>query len=190
MSTESLLHARSESKCELCGATENLSVMEVPPHSGGGADHCVLVCGVCSSQIQNPDEVDVHHWRCLSDSMWNQEPAVQVMVWRMLNGLSAESWARDLMEMLYLDEETTAWAQSGVHGAGGLKHVDSNGTQLQAGDTVTLIKSLKVKGGNFTAKRGEVVRGISLDPDNAEHIEGRVNGQHIVILTKYVKKSN
>ena len=61
---------------------------------------------------------------------------------------------------------------------------------LAAGDSVTLIKDLVVKGAGFTAKRGTAVRGISLVPDNAEQIEGRVEGQRIVILTKFVKKSN
>jgi len=61
---------------------------------------------------------------------------------------------------------------------------------IEAGDAVTLIKDLNVKGGNFTAKRGTVVRGVSLVADNPEHIEGRVNGQLIVILTKFVKKTN
>ena len=60
---------------------------------------------------------------------------------------------------------------------------------LEAGDTVVLIKTLDVKGSNFSAKRGTAVRKISLVADNPEHIEGRVNGQQIVILTKYVKKS-
>jgi protein PhnA len=59
----------------------------------------------------------------------------------------------------------------------------------ESGDTVTLIKDLNVKGAGFTAKRGTAVRNISLVPDNPEHIEGRVNGQQIVILTKFVKKS-
>jgi uncharacterized Zn ribbon protein len=49
---------------------------------------------------------------------------------------SAEHWAQDLLEQLYLDEETQTWAEAGIE------------------------------------------------------IEGRVNGQQIVILTKYVKKSN
>ena len=70
-----------------------------------------------------------------------------------------------------------------------VKHVDSNGVVLEVGDTVTLIKDLDVKGANFTAKRGTAVRGISLVADNPEHIEGRVNGQQIVILTKFVKKN-
>jgi len=53
---------------------------------------------------------------------------------------------------------------------------------------VVLIKDLKVKGAGFTAKRGTAVRNISLVHDNAEHIEGKINGQKIVILTQYVKK--
>jgi len=125
--------------------------------------------------------------------MWSQVPAVQVVVWRMLNQLSAEGWPRDLLEMLYLDEETQAWAEA--MGAGDepkntIIHVDGNGAVLEAGDSVTLIKDLNVKGANFTAKRGTVVKGISLVSDNPEHIEGRISGQRIVILTKFVKKAN
>ena len=67
-----------------------------------------------------------------------------------------------------------------------IKHVDSNGSVLKAGDTVVLIKDLNVKGAGFTAKRGTAVRRISLVHDNPEHIEGRVEGQQIVILTKFV----
>jgi protein PhnA len=137
--------------------------------------------------------MDVNHWRCLNDSMWNQTPAVQVMAWRMLTRLRAEGWPQDLLDMLYLDDDTLAWAQATGEGASNddtVKHLDSNGAVLEAGDTVTLIKDLNVKGANFTAKRGTAVRGISLVADNPQHIEGRVNGQQIVILTKFVKKSN
>ena len=193
MSTEKALHARSESKCELCGATESLGVYEVPPNSDGSADECALICETCREQIENPEKVDVHHWRCLNESMQSQVPAVQVTVWRMLKRLSAEGWPQDLLDMLYLDEDTQAWAQATGEGKSdevAVKHVDGNGTVLNAGDTITLIKDLNVKGAGFTAKRGAVVRGISLVPDNPEHIEGRVNGQQIVILTKFVKKSS
>jgi protein PhnA len=125
--------------------------------------------------------------------MWSQVPAVQVMAWRMLSRLRAEGWPQDLLDMLYLDEDTLAWAQATGEGRSDedvVKHLDSNGAVLEAGDTVTLIKDLNVKGANFTAKRGTAVRGISLVADNPEHIEGRVNGQQIVILTKFVRKSN
>ena len=193
MSTEKALLARSESKCELCGATETLGVYEVPPISNGSVDECALICETCREQIENPEKVDIHHWRCLNDSMWSQVPAVQVMAWRMLKRLSTEGWPQDLLDMLYLDEGTQAWAEATGEWKSDedtVKHVDSNGAVLEAGDTVTLIKDLNVKGANFTAKRGTVVRGISLVEDNPEHIEGRVNGQQIVILTKFVKKAN
>ena len=193
MSIEKALHARSESKCELCGAIDNLSVYEVPPSTNGSADESVLLCETCREQIENPEKVDINHWRCLNDSMWSQIPAVQVMAWRMLTRLRAEGWPQELLDMLYLDDDTLAWAKATGEGKSDedvVKHLDSNGAVLEAGDTVTLIKDLNVKGANFTAKRGTAVRGISLVADNPEQIEGRVNGQQIVILTKFVKKSN
>jgi len=192
MSIENDLASRSENKCELCSASENLNIFEVPPSSDGSADQSVLICETCKDQIENPDNIDVHHWRCLGDSMWTPVPAVQVMAWRMLKSLNAEPWARDLMDMLYLDEETEIWAKAmGSDGAENdvVKHIDSNGAILEAGDTVVLIKDLNVKGAGFTAKRGTAVRNISLVSDNELHIEGRVEGQQIVILTEFVKKS-
>jgi len=193
MSTEKSLQARSESKCELCGATESLGVYEVSPNSDGSADKSALLCATCREQIEAPDMVDVNHWRCLNESMWSQVPAVQVLAWRMLKRLRAEGWAQALLDMLYLDEATQAWAQATGEGNDieeAVKHRDSNGTMLATGDTVTLIKDLDVKGANFTAKRGTIVRGIALVADNPEHIEARVNGQQIVILTKFVKKAS
>ncbi|MBL4784085.1 MAG: alkylphosphonate utilization protein [Cohaesibacteraceae bacterium] len=95
--------------------------------------------------------------------------------------------------MLYLEEGTLAWASAGLDedypDSDTIKHLDANGAILAAGDTVTLIKDLNVKGAGFTAKRGTAVRNITLVHDNSEHIEGRVSGQQIVILTKFVKKS-
>ncbi len=193
MSTEQALHARSGSKCELCGATANLGVYEIPPDSDGSADKSVLLCDTCREQIEKPETVDINHWRCLNDSMWSQVPAVQVMAWRMLTRLSAEGWPQELLDMLYLDDDTLTWAKASGEGQSteeAVRHLDCNGAVLEAGDTVTLIKDLNVKGANFTAKRGTAVRGISLVPGNPEQIEGRVNGQQIVILTQFVKKSN
>jgi protein PhnA len=191
MNVEKALQARSESKCELCTATENLAAYEVPPTSNGTIDETILICSNCQEQLEKPEKVDPNHWRCLNDSMWSPVPAVQVVAWRMLTRLRAEGWPADLLEMLYLDDELQAWAEATGEGKSDdeEKHLDSNGVILEAGDTVTLIKDLTVKGANFTAKRGTAVRGISLVQDNPEHIEGRVNGQRIVILTKFVKKT-
>lgn len=187
------LDKRSNAQCELCAAQENLTPYEVPPTKGKTLEETILICSTCSSQIDDPTLIDPNHWRCLNDSMWSQVPAVQVVAWRMLTRLRAEGWPQDLLDMLYLDEETLVWAKAtglGDEDTHSIKHVDANGAVLTAGDTVVLIKDLNVKGANFTAKRGTAVRNISLVHDNAEQIEGRVSGQHIVILTKFVKKSN
>lgn len=191
MSLEQKLHARSNNACELCAATENLQVHIIAPKEGNYAEDCALVCSTCLSQIENPETINENHWHCLNDSIWNPEPAVQVVAWRMLYKLRTKGvdWSQDLMDMMYMEEETAVWAKSLIEVAeNAVIHKDSNGAVLNAGDSVVLIQDLKVKGANFTAKRGTAVRRISLVQDNAEHIEGRVDGQHIVILTKYVKK--
>lgn len=188
MSFEKELLIRSENKCELCGATEELSSFAVPNSHEDSADTHVWLCGICSDQINNPETVDPNRWRCLNDSMWNSTPAVQVLAWRMLNQLKGEGWPQDLLDMMYLEDATKAWAEAGISSADAVVHRDSNGVVLSAGDNVNLIKDLVVKGGGFTAKRGTAVRGIRLVADNAEHIEGKVNGQTIVILTQYTKK--
>jgi protein PhnA len=110
----------------------------------------------------------------------------------MLNRLRGEGWPQDLLDMMYLEDELLKWAAATGEAEDPStikKHVDSNGVELQSGDSVVLIKDLNVKGGGFTAKRGTAVRRISLVHDNHEHIEGKVDGQQIVILTQYVKKS-
>ncbi|MZR64474.1 alkylphosphonate utilization protein [Alcanivorax sp. DP30] len=192
MTIESALLARADSKCELCGAASGLSVYPVPPTSDGSAEQSALLCETCQYQIDNPGNEDANHWRCLNDSMWSQQPAVQVLAWRMLTRLRAEGWTQDLLDMLYLEDDVLEWAQATGEGAQeeqGVQHRDSNGAVLEAGDSVTLIKDLNVKGANFTAKRGTPVRNISLVQDNPEQIEGRVEGQRIVILTQFVKKN-
>jgi protein PhnA len=184
--TEKELYVRSGSCCELCKATENLAPFVVEPQT-----EQVLLCSTCQAQIENKGTEDANHWRCLNDSMWSEVPAVQVLAWRMLNRLRAEGWPQDLLDMLYLDEDTLAWAKAtgeDLSDEDKVIHRDSNNAVLEAGDTVVLIKDLNVKGANFTAKRGTAVRNISLVQDDATQIEGKVNGQHIVILTQYVKK--
>ena len=190
---EKQLYTRSNSSCELCANSDSLSVYTVPNKTATTIDSSILICKTCIGQIESPETMDPNHWRCLNDSMWSEITAVQVVAWRMLSRLRHEGWPQDLLDMLYLDEETLAWAKvtgEGEEDENIIKHLDSNGALLQNGDTVVLIKDLNVKGAGFTAKRGTAVRRISLVHDNPEHIEGRVDGQHIVILTKYVKKTS
>ncbi|WP_372881101.1 PhnA domain-containing protein [Psychromonas sp.] len=191
MPIKTALLERSNSACELCASTSNLSIFEVPPVAEPNSDKAVLVCDTCASQITKNTAMDSNHWRCLNDSMWSQVAAVQVLAYRMLTRLAkSEGWAQDLIDMMYMEDETKAWADYNV-AEDQIEEVaptrDSNGAVLAAGDNVTLIKDLEVKGANFTAKRGTPVRNISLT-DNPEHIEGRVNGVRIVLLTQYIKK--
>lgn len=192
MNREQRLQQRSNGTCELCGADNKLSVYEVPP-STGNMDDAVLVCNTCLLQIEKKEELDSSHWKCLGTSMWSEYTAVQVLSWRLLNRLRHESWAAESLELMYLSEEQLAWAKaSGDHESDGTVelHRDSNGHQLRNGDNVVLVKSLDVKGSTINAKMGTVVRNIRLVPDNIEQVEGRIEGQQIVILTKYLRKQH
>ena len=190
MSIEQQLQERSGNICELCGATDSLSVYEVAP-SDGSADQSVYICETCKSQIENPKNLDSGHWRCLSDSMWSQVPAVQVMAYRLLSALGDQ----DQLDMMYLEDDVKTWANAGMlntsseEQGGEVVHRDSNGTVLSEGDTVTLIKDLEVKGAGFTAKRGTIVKNIRLT-DDPKYIEGKINGSTIVLVAAYMKKSN
>lgn len=138
------------------------------------------------------EELDSRFWESfLPTAMWSEVPAVQVVSWRMLNRFRNESWAADALDMIYLNEDNLAWAEeTGDHlGDGSTElHKDSNGNILQNGDTVTLTKDLDVKGSTINAKMGTAVRNIRLVHDNVEQIEGKIDGQQIVILTKFVKR--
>jgi protein PhnA len=191
MTLEQSLGERSDSTCELCNTKDNLSVFEVSDSPQPGPDSSILICETCKAQIEDPEKIEPNHWRCLNDSMWSTVPAVQVMAWRMLNRLKSQGWPQDLLDMMYMDDEVKEWAKAGIQEAATentVVHKDSNGAVIEAGDTVVLTKDLNVKGSSLTAKRGTAVRRISLVHDNAEQIEGKVEGQQIVILTKFVKK--
>ncbi len=187
MTLQNELQSRCGGKCELCSAETSLNSFALP-YSDGQSQADVALCSACTEQVEKTEDFDTNHLRCLNDSMWSTVPAVQVLAARMLNKLNAETWAQDLKDMLYLDEELQFWVDQEPSEDEIIKHVDSNGAVLLAGDNVVVIKDLNVKGTSFVAKRGTAVRNIGLT-NNPEHIEGRVNGTRIVILTQYVKKS-
>ena len=193
MKVEEQLSLRSGNNCELCKASDDLKIYEVPPQNGISADTCILVCPKCVAQLEKKEALDSNHWKCLTESMWSEVPSVQVTAWRMLNRLRNESWASENLDMLYLTDENLAWAKAtGDHENDSSVdlHKDSNGHVLQNGDSVVLIKSLDVKGSTLNAKMGTVVKNIRIVEDNTEQIEGKIEGQQIVILTKFVRKQN
>jgi protein PhnA len=193
MKLEEILQQRSGQKCELCESDKNLHLYEVPHAPYTDADGCILLCNTCENQVEKKAELDSAHWQCLTTSMWSEVPGVQVVSWRMLNRLRDQSWASDSLDMMYLDDERLAWAKAtGDHENDGSVdlHRDSNGHQLLNGDSVVLVKSLDVKGSTLNARMGTVVKNIRLVADNTEQIEGKIEGQTIVILTKYLRKQN
>lgn len=190
MKIEQLISERAGHVCELCASKDDLSVYEVQPVDQVGLDSCAWLCGHCQQQITDKNQMELHHWHLLNDKMWSEVPAIQVIAWRMLDRLKSEGWARDLLDMLYLDDDRLAWAQAGADVDESHVHRDCHGALLSVGDTVTLTKDLKVKGAGFTAKQGTAVRNIALPADDPTHIEGKVEGQRILIVTKYLKKSN
>lgn len=64
---------------------------------------------------------------------------------------------------------------------------DSNGTELVDGDSVTVIKDLKVKGSSMVIKRGAKVKSIRLT-DNPEEVDCKIDGSSIVLKTCFLKK--
>lgn len=192
MSLEKQLVERSGNQCELCSSTNNLRVYEIPPNPQKRIEEIIHVCTKCQLQLDKKEELESAHWSCLNESMWSEVPGVQVVSWRMLNRLKNESWAMDALDMMYLDDDHLTWAKASgddVNSAEVDLHRDCNGVILKAGDNVVLIKSLDVKGSTANARLGTVVHSIKLVADNTEQIEGRIDGQAIIILTKYVRKN-
>jgi protein PhnA len=164
---------------------------EVLPQKSSNEQNCILICATCLAQIEKKAELNSKHWQCLTETMWSEVPGIQVVAWRMLNRLKNESWAADNLDMLFLEEEVLDWAKAtGDHDNDSAVdlHKDCNGVILQTGDTVVLTKSLDVKGSKKKEKMGTVVKNIRIVDENTEQIEGKIEGQVIVILTKYVRK--
>lgn len=192
MSLEQQLIERSGNVCELSKSTEKLTVFAVNPANSGDVSKHIYISEKCLNQIERKEKLEPEFWTFLKDSMWSEVPAVQVVAWRMLNRLKNETWAMEALDIMYMDDDLLAWAKAAGEQEETTEtetvHKDSNGVVLNNGDSVVLIKSLDVKGSSINAKMGTPVRNIKLVADNTEQIEGKIEGQQIVILTKFVRK--
>ena len=97
------------------------------------------------------------------------------------------------MDNTYFDGTTNVcpdcsyeWSENDVQ-----EHVevakDSNGALLEDGDSVTVIKDLKVKGSSMVIKRGTKVKSIRLT-ENPEEVDCKIDGSNIVLKTCFLKK--
>jgi protein PhnA len=191
MAINTSLQTRSNNACELCSSSdENLYAFAVPPKENDNNDNMVVLCSNCLSKISVADYTDTNHWRCLTGSIWSEITAVQSLSYKILSKLKFEDWAIETLESVFLDESVLEWANAEDElEASKIIHKDSYGVVLETGDTVILTQNLNVKGANFIAPKGTTIRKIRLVADNAEQIEGKIEGDTIVILTKYVRKS-
>ena len=180
-------NTRADERCELCSRTRSLTALEVDGGPSEGVAARVLVCGVCRADIESGEALSSNHWFCLQEAVWSETPAVQVLGYRLLHRLDGQTWAVDLLDQIYLEDEILAWARRGLETEEEvIAPVDSNGAVLSEGDAVTLIKDLVVKGANFTAKRGTLVKNIHVG-DDPTHVEGRVNKTSIMLKTCFLK---
>jgi len=179
------LKSRSEFLCELCVSQNANVAYAVSPKNNDNIENEVALCNVCLSKIN--DKTASLHWHCLAGSIWNEAKSVQALSYRILYSFKDEQWASDIINGVELPEEVSNWALS-VYEIQEI-HLDSNGNALANGDTVVLTQQLNVKGASFNAPKGTIVRKIRLVQDNPDQIEGKINDQTIVILTKFVRKS-
>lgn len=184
MSISQELKKRNQDLCELCNTEVATIEYTVSPKNNESIDNQVAVCETCMKAIE--DNNSGFHWRCIEGSIWSPYASVQALSFRILNQYKEEAWASDLINSVDLDESTIQWALSAFEVRD--VHKDAFGNVLESGDNVVLTQALNVKGTNFTASKGTVVKKIKLVSDNSEQIEGKINDQVIVILTKFVKK--
>jgi len=180
------LNERSGGLCELCSKNTATVAYTVSPKKDDMVENQVALCDTCAQHIDAKDQS--FYWRVVEGSIWNPEPSVQALSYRILQNYNHEDWASSVLSMIDLDEDVIQWAISAADTAA--IHQDAYGNVLEAGDTVVLTQALDVKGTNFSAPKGTVVKRIRLVHDHAGQIEGKINDQTIVILTKYVKKNN
>ncbi len=184
MSILNQLNERCQGTCELCNNetavhTFNLNAKE------DDINFQVAICNTCKTSME--DEKAEFHWRCLEGSIWSPIESVQALSFRLLNMYSDQNWAADILNSVDLEDRVKELALQGTEKLE--VHKDAFGNILQNGDNVVLTQALDVKGTSFTASKGTVVKKIKLVSDNPEQIEGKINEQMIVILTKFVKKN-
>jgi len=187
MSIDAALLKRGDSKCEFCKSDEDLSAYDIPPITQRSLDKSVLVCSSCLHQIENPEEMEPNHWRCLNDSMWSEIAAVQAMSWRLLNRLNGQGlgWPDELLEMLYLEDDVKKWAMSDMRPVDE-PTLDMNGVPFTVGCSALLTKDRYITGANFMAKRGSIVKNIGLTHKSTS-VDCNLNGFRIVLSTGYLK---
>ncbi len=176
---------RCQNLCELCSEGTASIACAVSPKNHDAIENEVALCASCAAIVENNLQDEPLHF--LAGSIWSTEPGVQALSYRLLFARKDQAWAEEILSSVEPDEAVVNWAMDPFQAKD--VHKDCFGKELEAGDTVVLTESLNVKGTSFRAPAGTVVRKIRLVNGNTAQIEGKINDQTIVILTKYVRKS-
>ena len=108
------LTRRSGACCELCSQSGvSLKVFEVPPAAQEPEyEKCLFICDDCRDALAKPKKMISDRWRVLNETIWSEVAPAQVMAARILDFLSKDhTWARDLLDEAYLDEEIEEWVK-------------------------------------------------------------------------------
>jgi len=127
---------------------------------------------------------EVNHCVVWALAEWPPRPDKARILWM------EAAMAGDDNEYVY-DEASGEWRPAGEVAAAAVDQTqvrDASGNVLADGDSVTLIKDLKVKGANQTLKQGTIIRTIRLT-DNPEEIDCRHDTiKGLVLRTEFVRK--
>ena len=109
------LARRAKSRCELTGEGGiPLRPYEVPPvGETPELETTLLISERCFAALERPASMVGREWQILAEIVWSENPAVQVVAWRMLNEIATrEDWARNAIQDVFLDAEVDAWARN------------------------------------------------------------------------------
>ncbi|MBT8036733.1 MAG: phnA protein [Verrucomicrobiae bacterium] len=102
------LARRSKSKCELSGASGvPLHIYEIPPApTAPDPTRCIMLCEQVIDQLNKPNQLAPDQWHHLSELVWSDIPAIQIMAYRILTHIAKKHiWAQDILDEAYLDDE-------------------------------------------------------------------------------------
>jgi protein PhnA len=176
---------RSGGQCELCSDAVASETYIVSPKTDEIPEHIIALCSKCSALADSLDSPEPLHF--LAGSIYSEVPAVQALTYRLLHANRQQEWAAELLSSFEPPDSIQEWALFPFQEKD--IHKDCYGKALENGDTVVLTESLNVKGTSFRAPAGTIVRKIRLVTGDTGQIEGKINDQTIVILTKFVRKS-
>src|SRR5690606_37679648 len=120
------MNERSGGFCKLCGTNNATTPYTVSPKTDDDIANQVALCDTCLEKLDVEGEGD--YWRILEGSIWNPEPAVQALSYRLLSQYQELEWAGNVMHSVDVDEAVVQWALSAFEKAD--VHQDAFGNEL------------------------------------------------------------